>query len=266
LGADNIFELVGNTSWVAKRPNPIGVVEFIGGALLGTAPIVGYDYFLRTLYDANYTVIATAFRFGLNHEEVAQDLLHEHQKVLDIKGINTSAPRFWVGHSLGCKYITLLESSGDIMDQPSLLIAPDISDTRDAVPLPFLPEFLDTIGKGVTPSRQKIKELLKTSHLFNLTALISFDKDTVAGTMEEPPETSDVALFIHELENQDRQSLFKAQLTGGHFEIAGLRVRINDQDYLVDLDPFDGILEPTGARNLEAQALKFLEMLAHKLP
>jgi hypothetical protein len=266
LGADNIFELIGNTSWVARRPNPIGVVEFIGGALLGTAPIVGYDYFLRTLYDANYTVIATAFRFGLNHEKVAQDLLCEHKKVMDTQEINPSVPRFWVGHSLGCKYITLLEASRKIMNQPSLLIAPDISDTRDAVPLPFLPEYLDSIGQGVTPSRQQIQELLKTSDLFNLTALISFDKDTVAGTLEEPPETSDVALFIHELENQDRLSLFKAQLTGGHFEIAGLRARINDQNYLVDLDPFDGILEPTGARKLEAQALQFLEMLAYNVP
>lgn len=34
-----IFEPIAH-SWIAKNPNPIGIVEFIGGALFGSVPIV----------------------------------------------------------------------------------------------------------------------------------------------------------------------------------------------------------------------------------
>ena len=108
---NTIFKPVAH-SWVAIHSQPIGVVEFIGGALFGSVPIISYDYFLRSLYEAGYTVITLPFRFGLDHESVAESLLSERDEVLQqIDDYHGGLPRFWVGHSLSCKYIFLLEAA-----------------------------------------------------------------------------------------------------------------------------------------------------------
>ncbi|MEO0868521.1 MAG: DUF1350 family protein [Cyanobacteria bacterium J06642_11] len=41
-------------SWVALHPQPKGIIQFIGGALLGTFPTVAYRHFLKTLFEAGY--------------------------------------------------------------------------------------------------------------------------------------------------------------------------------------------------------------------
>lgn len=253
-------------SWVAIQSKPIGIVEFIGGALFGSVPIVSYDYFLRSLYEAGYTVIALPFRFGLNHQYIAESLLAERDEVFkEIANSHQGLSRFWVGHSLGCKYIILLEAARKLWDQPSLLIAPDISDTKEAVPVPLVPELLDNIGRGVKPTRQETRKIIEQSDLFNLTALISFDKDKVAGTESEVAEESDVALFIHELEGKNRQ-LLRKQIPGKHEEIVGLKVRnLDGSNAFVDIDLTDGIFENVKERQLEPLAIDYLAKLGDRL-
>lgn len=254
-------------SWVAIQSKPIGIVEFIGGALFGSAPIVSYDYFLRSLYEAGYTVIALPFRFGLNHQYIAETLLAERDEVFkEIAASHQGLPRFWVGHSLGCKYIILLEAARKLWDQPSLLIAPDISDTKEAVPVPLVPELLDKIGYGVKPTREETRKIIEQSDLFNLTALISFDKDKVAGTESEADKESDVALFIHELEDKKNRKLLRKQIPGKHEEIVGLKVRnLNGSVSFVDIDLSDGIFENAKERQLETLAIDFLAKLGGRI-
>lgn len=254
-------------SWIAIHSNPIGVVEFIGGALFGSVPIISYDYFLRSLYEAGYTIITLPFRFGLDHQYIAESLLAERDNVFkQIADSHQGLLRFWVGHSLGCKYIVLLEAAQKIWDQPSLLIAPDISDTKEAVPIPLVPELLDKIGIGVEPTREETRKIIEQSNLFNLTALISFDKDKVAGTASEPVEKSDVALFIYELEDKKNRRLLRKQIPGKHEEIVGLRVRnLNGSVSFVDIDLTDGIFENVKQRQLEPLAIDFLAKLAGRI-
>ncbi len=140
---------------------------------------------------------------------------------------------FGVGHSLGCKYITLLEflrgeewekilegcigksanqyqqiensiqatdiERPSIKDRASLLIAPNISDTESAIPHPlvFLAHFLDKIGLGILPTKQQTQCFIEGSHLFNLTALISFDRDDLA--RNKTNRNLDVFWLIEEL-------------------------------------------------------------------
>lgn len=254
-------------SWIAIHSEPIGIVEFIGGALFGSVPIVSFDYFLRSLYEAGYTVIALPFRFGLNHQSIAETLLTERDEVFkEIANSHQGLPRFWVGYSLGCKYITLLEAARKIWDQPSLLIAPDISDTKEAVPVPFVPELLDKLELGVKPTREETRKIIENSELFNLTALISFNNDRVAGTESEPFEKSDVALFINELEVKKKRKLLRKEIPGKHEEIVGLRVRNLDGSVsFVDIDLTDGIFENTKKRQLEPLAIEFLAKLGSKI-
>lgn len=270
-----IFEPIVH-SWVALHPEPKGVIEFMGGALFGSVPTVSYGHFLESLYSAGYTVIALPFRFGLDHESIADSLLLERNAVLQqIDHSHQGVPRFWVGHSLGCKYIILLEAKQKIWKQPSLLIAPDISDTHDAVPIAPVADFLDRINKGVNPTRNKTIEYIRDTKnsLFNLTALISFKDDTVAGNKNglpdkphENPEQSDVFVFIQELDDKTGLRLIKDEIPGKHTEIVGIRVYNSSGTFsFVDLDFNDAIFEAPEKRLLEPLALRFLEELKARL-
>jgi hypothetical protein len=288
-------------SWVAIHPEPKGVIQFIGGAFFGTFPTVFYHYFLRTLFDEGYTIIALPFRFSFRHWDIAIGLLKE-QEVLR-KELSTitgngfyqdKANYFWLGHSLGCKYIALLEflssehwkqiaesciekqayqqieaildsadlESSSILSQPSLLVAPDISNTESAIPIKAIAHFLDQVGFGVLPTRKQTQCFIERSQLFNLTALISFDKDTIAGSVmdqnksKQIQENSDVLWLFQQLKTREFPILH-IELQGKHLEPLGVKI----SKYIVDLNPLDKFIELLSSRLLESHAAKFLVQL-----
>lgn len=211
-------------SWVAPHPAPVGVVEFIGGALYGLLPTIAYRHLLNRFYDAGYTVVAMPFSFGFNHGAIAKGILEERGKIRAELNYSENLPDVWVGHSVGCKYITLLEAMGDIIDQPSLLMAPDISDIQDALPIPPLARFLERLSLGIRPNRRETQTLVQQSQLFKLTALLSFNHDEIAGNVSQPSDKSDVAWFFKELKSRNLDSFIHQELPGGHREPIGLRI------------------------------------------
>jgi Protein of unknown function (DUF1350) len=291
-------------SWVAIHPNPKGVIQFIGGAFFGTFPTVFYRYFLQKLFEEGYTIVALPFRFSFRHWSIAIELLAEQEilrhhltEAAKNLGYQSSIYQqksnyFWLGHSLGCKYISLLEflsskrwqdtvnscvkkpdnqliinlatnsGSPSIFDQPSLLIAPDISDTESAIPVKFIAQILDQIGLGVKPTRKETQCLIERSNLFNLTALISFDKDTLAGSETDISKSikiqaeSDVLWWIKEL-NKKSLPILRQELKGKHLEPLGIRF----QNYIIDLNPFDKFIEAIKNRRLENVTIQFLDEL-----
>ena len=266
------------TCWVAEHPKPIGTIEFLGGALFGSLPNVSYSYFLNYFYDQEYTIVTAPFRLGLNHEQIAREIYSDRQRVFDtLKPIHKTLHRYWIGHSLGCKYIILLETAGEedgteffLKDQPSILIAPDMSDTYDAVKIGIIAQYLDDIGRGVNPNRAVTKARLAASKRFNLTAVISFDRDAIAGTQQQTPEEpdfSDVALITQLLKQRPSGLLFKTELENcQHLEPVGVKVVQADGSIsLLDLDLADGILESIVDRKLEPQVLADLKRLIQKM-
>jgi len=291
-------------SWVAIHPEPKGVIQFIGGAFFGTFPTVFYRYFLQTLFEEGYTIVALPFRFSFRHWSIAIDLLKEQErlrqelsKITDNTVYQEKSNYIWLGHSLGCKYIALLEflsgsewqqiagtcvkpdaykqvealladaglKGASIFNQPSLLIAPDISDTESAVPIRAVAQFLDRIGLGVLPKREETQCFIQRSRLFNLTALISFDKDTIAGSETDRLKSkkiqanSDVLWLIQQLETR-KFPLLHQELHGKHLEPLGVRVG----DYIVDLNPLDKFIERLSGRLLERYAVQFLAELKQR--
>ncbi|ELS03309.1 Protein of unknown function (DUF1350) [Xenococcus sp. PCC 7305] len=136
--SDLLFKYI-YKNWVLIHPEPKGVVYFIGGAGFGSFPTVFYRYILRRVFQEGYTIIALPFRFTLNHWLVALNLVKnakplreaikaEAERRNGIYGEGTyknlelySDPQkfregdyFWLGHSLGCKYVALLEVLGDV--------------------------------------------------------------------------------------------------------------------------------------------------------
>ena len=111
-------------SWVALHPKPKGVVQFVGGAFFGTfAPMLFYNHLLQYLYDKSYTVIILPFNFTFNHYKESFTLMREQYALLpelvrmaiaqgDDPAVYLNPENYiWMGHSIGCKYITLLESA-----------------------------------------------------------------------------------------------------------------------------------------------------------
>jgi hypothetical protein len=297
-------------SWIAIHPQPKGVIQFIGGAFFGTFPTIFYRYFLQTLFESGYTIVALPFRFSFRHWDIAIDLLNEQQslrsallKIADRLEYERYVYKenknyYWVGHSLGCKYIALLEflsgnqwqqiarncagkdsdlqiaqiaidtgmESPSILDQPSLLIAPDISDTESAIPIPSIARLLDRIGWGAKPTRKQTQCLIEQSELFNLTALISFDRDTLAGSQNDEfksdkiRENSDVLWLILQLRNKKSPMLYR-ELTGKHLEPLGIKIG----DFIVDFNPFDKFIKSIKYRQIEACTVEFAYLLNLKL-
>jgi Protein of unknown function (DUF1350) len=250
------------TCWVAEHPQPIGTIEFLGGALFGLLPTVFYSYFLRYFYNQGFTIVTSPFRLSLDHASVAQEIYLDRARVFDtLHSVHQSLPRFWVGHSLGCKYILLLEMAGEldsqdflIKDQPSILIAPNISDTLKAVKSKWLAAYLDRKGCGVKPDRHNLRKQLSRSKRFNLSAVISFSLDQEAGTQNQTPEApdfSDVALITQVLETEANRLLLRTELlTYQHLEPVKIGFTVNHN--------------VQSSRKLEPQVLDYLQQLQIK--
>jgi len=109
-------------SWVALHPQPKGVIQFIAGAFFGTfGPMFFYRYLLQCLFEQGYTIIVLPFNFTFNHYQEAGFLIREQYEILpelvrmasfqgyDYEAYLDDKNFSWIGHSLGCKYISLLE-------------------------------------------------------------------------------------------------------------------------------------------------------------
>ena len=120
-------------SWVAIHPQPKGIIQFVGSFFVfGSLPTIFYYFLLRNLYNKGYSIIAypssviPPLRWKskqVNHWRAAIQLLKEEYAIkieliahilkysdrdyLDIYLDNSNY--LWLGHSLGCKYISLLE-------------------------------------------------------------------------------------------------------------------------------------------------------------
>lgn len=270
-------------SWVAIHPHPVGVVNFIGGAFFGTFPTVFYRYLIRQLFDVGYTVLAMPFSFTFQHWSQSIQLFTEWKPTL--QGIKEEAKRlgydseiyeedpsslvanyFWVGHSLGTKYIALLEYLSDfdledlekmekeflgcnqnqprrakrqfaklvrvlrnshssnpisLLNQPSLLLAPDISDTQSAIRIKCIADLIDKLGWGVEPTKKATFCLIQQSDLYQLMALIAFEKDKIARETVERLKRD--KLKCDEPDKLRCTTFPCGQLPGGHLQPLGFR-------------------------------------------
>lgn len=225
-----------HNSWVALNPSPVGVIFFIGGAFFGSFPTVFYRGLLRYFHDQGYTVVAIPFRFSFDHWNEAINIIHQQPEIqyelqqvavklgfddnLYRKDLDESdSSNLWVGHSIGCKYVALLEllSSSPpeiseslrrcsfqpkqlekilelvtnesimprfIFNQPSLQIDPVISDLDDAIPF-GLAGFFRKLGLFVQPDRGQTFCLIRESRLFNLTSILYLSSSTAKQTVDQ---------------------------------------------------------------------------------
>ena len=126
-----------SNSWVAIHPKPKGIIQFVGSFFIfGSVPTFFYHSLFKSLYAKNYTIIAypnslvppLIWKLKLvDHWRASIELLREeyavktevikyllrlpHPPCIDIYLDQSNYS--WLGHSLGCKYISLLEIMSD---------------------------------------------------------------------------------------------------------------------------------------------------------
>ena len=73
----NWKEIAGNSVLVPHKP--IGVIHFLGGAFVATAPQVTYRLLLEYLAEKGFVVVATPFINTLDHKAIAVNVFFEGQ-------------------------------------------------------------------------------------------------------------------------------------------------------------------------------------------
>lgn len=164
-------------SWVAIHPQPKGVIQFIAGAFFGTfGPMFFYRYLLQCLFEQGYTVILLPFNFTFNHYQEAGFIIREQYEILpelvrmaNNKGYDYEAylddKNFsWIGHSLGCKYISLLEGFSALPPEPQdreALIRNVLTRTEDE---PQIQSVIADINILINELTRKVAEVRKLIH------------------------------------------------------------------------------------------------------
>lgn len=105
-----------------------GVIQFVGGFISGSYPMLFCGYFLSCLAVSGYTVVVYKIPpFQFNHFKVAIELIKKQKKVKEYfektkPSVVGTTPYFWVAYSTGCKILILLEVlSGSSKERKSLL-------------------------------------------------------------------------------------------------------------------------------------------------
>ncbi|MEH2124944.1 DUF1350 family protein [Nostoc sp.] len=165
-------------SWVALHPKPKGVIQFIAGAFFGTfSPMFFYRYLLQSLFEQGYTIIILPFNFTFNHYVEAGFLMREQYEILpelvkmaSVAGYDYEAylddKNFsWIGHSLGCKYISLLEGFTalplDVQDREQF-IRNLLSNTSDKSEIESVIADINILFDELTRKRDEVKKLIYT--------------------------------------------------------------------------------------------------------
>ncbi|MGV0105098.1 DUF1350 domain-containing protein [Nostoc sp. DSM 114160] len=165
-------------SWVALHPKPKGVIQFIAGAFFGTfGPMLFYRYLLQSLFEQGYTIILLPFNFTFNHYLEAGFLMREQYEILpelvkmaSVAGYDYEAylddKNFsWIGHSLGCKYISLLEGFTALPPEPQdreQFIRNLLSNTSDESEIESVIADINLLFDELTRKTAEVKKLIYT--------------------------------------------------------------------------------------------------------
>jgi len=152
---------------------PLGIIHFIGGAVVGAAPKTTYKLFLEGLSEAGFLVLATPIGVNeFNHQsaacEAARQFSAAYREVEDYYGVRATAriPVFGVGHSLGAKLQTLISSYPEVHSaarprKANVLVSFNNFSAKDSVPLlTELRNYEDKLG-GMKDTLNQVTEAVQ---------------------------------------------------------------------------------------------------------
>ncbi len=173
-------EIRGN--WVLIPPKPIGIIHFLGGAFVATAPHLTYRWLLEHLANKGYVIIATPFINTLDHIAIAKTVLLNFERTLERLQDSGSLrqlylPTYGLGHSMGCKLHLLIGSLLPVERAGNILISFNNYAAKEAIPL--VEQFNSTLPIEFTPSPVETDTIVRQSYNIRRNLLIKFSNDTI---------------------------------------------------------------------------------------
>jgi hypothetical protein len=176
----NWQEISGN--WVLIPRHPKGIVHFLGGAFVATAPQLTYRWLLEQLADHGYLVVATPFINTLDHAAIAKSVLQGLEDTLT--QLHATAmlrkrylPIYGLGHSMGCKLHLLIGSLFSVERAGNILISFNNYAAADAIPL--VQQFTPSFTVEFTPSPLETTTLVQERYSIRRNLLIKFTNDSI---------------------------------------------------------------------------------------
>lgn len=173
-------EIRGN--WVIIPRHPIGIIHFLGGAFVATAPHLTYRWLLEQLAAKGYVVVATPFVNTLDHQAIAESVLLNFERTIERLHYSGELrklylPIYGIGHSMGCKLHLLIGSVFPVERAGNILISFNNYTAKDAIPL--VEQLNSTLAIEFTPTPLETNQLVEESYHIRRNFLIKFSNDNL---------------------------------------------------------------------------------------
>ncbi|MGV2826478.1 DUF1350 family protein [Myxosarcina sp. GI1(2024)] len=166
-----------------------GIIHFLGGAFVATAPQISYRLLLERIGKEGYAVIATPFLNTLDHLAIAREVLNRFETILDrLHRTNKLGQRYLpiygIGHSMGCKLHLLIGSIYNVERAGNILISFNNYPVNRAIP--FIEQFnlAPVFELEFSPSPTETQELIAKNYPIRRNLLVKFTNDNIDQTVE----------------------------------------------------------------------------------
>ena len=163
---------------MALPPQPVGIIQFIGGNGLAVQPQWSYQRLLRAFEAQGWGVLTWAYRLSLDHQQQAELAFQDLERVLRREPNLARLPLLRVGHSLGCKLLLLSPDEGMGCGGAAMLAFNNYSAGRS---IPLVNRLGPSLGFTVefNPPPRRTMELVAERYRQPRNLLVRFRDDTI---------------------------------------------------------------------------------------
>ncbi|MEO1671180.1 MAG: DUF1350 family protein [Cyanobacteria bacterium J06631_2] len=239
-------EISGN--WVYLPPKEVkGVVHFLGGAFVATAPQVSYRSILEQISQAGFAIIATPFLNTFDHFAIAREVLNRFETVIErLQRTNKLStgylPVYGLGHSMGCKLHLMIGSLYDVERAGNILISFNNYPASRAVP--FMEQFnvAPMLNVEFAPSPLETDRLIAEHYSIRRNLLLKFTQDDLDQT----------AILNRTLQNRFPKMVTLRILSGTHLTPLSQKVQWQTGDSFTPIDAIGQWFNQGMSRNLQS--------------
>ncbi len=239
-------EISGNWVYLPRREVK-GIIHFLGGAFVATAPQVSYRSILEQLSQAGYGIIATPFLNTFDHFAIARAVLNNFETVVErlqkTNKLKTGyLPIYGVGHSMGCKLHLLIGSLYDVERAGNILISYNNYPASKAVP--FMEQFNVTpvLNIEFAPSPGETEQLIVEQYNVRRNLLLKFTQDD----LDQSAKLNSI------LQDRFRDLVTLKTLTGNHLTPLNQKFQWQTGDFFTPIDAIGQWFNQGMSRNLQS--------------
>ncbi len=182
------WQEISGTSVYLPQTEVKGVIHFLGGAFVATAPQLSYRSLLEQIGKAGYAIIATPFLNTFDHGAIAREVLNRFEIVLERLQRSEQLksrylPIYGIGHSMGCKLHLLIGSLFEVERAGNILISFNNYPVSRAIPLMEQLKMTPPFDLEFSPSPVETEGLIVKNYAIRRNLLIKFTDDNIDQTI-----------------------------------------------------------------------------------